>query len=393
MMRRPRSKEDRGGNLSEGDSVQPYNASPPIGAWYVAIISVLLLVGAGIYIIYLHQQRLQWRDAANQMAIGQELLRADRDELLQKTREREAEVLALEQQFSKRATRIVSLQNQRNILQKNVARLTQDLAAAERRIDKAALSDEVLDNFAAPKKELDEISRRLDVKNQLIAEQKTAIGWLETSLAEAEQSLVQSRSEQRKQETEAVEVRLQKAVLEEEAARSKNELIEMRNAFRRGQVIRGHNASLGEVKPYLAEVGPEYWQVIEGWLEQRLERPMALPDLSAIGWSYEGARLLVAVDGPAMVMLLYADREGRPISWTIAKDTSGPMPSTAKRQAGLNLLEWHDETHAFVLAGDSDEVVLQVVAAALQDRTDEATSKAAVPAGRFFRPEFRPTNL
>jgi hypothetical protein len=75
---------------------------------------------------------------------------------------------------------------------------------------------------------------------------------------------------------------------------------------------------------------------------------------------------------------------------TIAQDLSGVKSSDSRQQAGLNLIEWHDHSHAFVLAGEANDVVLQVVASALQEQVNEITSGRTVPAGRFFRPEFRP---
>ncbi|MEZ5935014.1 MAG: hypothetical protein R3F54_24400 [Alphaproteobacteria bacterium] len=37
-------------------------------------------------------------------------------------------------------------------------------------------------------------------------------------------------------------------------------------------------------RPYIAELGPGDWSVIEDWLAVQLGRPMALPDLSARGF-------------------------------------------------------------------------------------------------------------
>lgn len=390
IMRRPRSAIGPREGLSAQDIAPPSTAALPVGAWYVAVIAVLLLVAAGVYIVYLHQQRLQWRDAANQMSIGQELLRADRDELLQKAREREAELSGLERRLSQRETRLASLQSQRNESRADVARLTQDLAKAERQLRKNTLIGKAPVNLGAAQKEHDLFDEERRKKDAFIEKQDAEIKRLERSLADTEQGLVQSRADLRRQKTLIAEARLEKAVLEEEATRSKEELAKAQQAFRRGQIVRGYNASLGEVKPYLAEVGPEYWQVIEGWLNEKLKCKMTIPDLSTMGWSYEGARLLVMIGGPTMVMLLYADPDGNPISLTIAQDKSGQTPPRSRLQAGLNLIEWRDRSHAFTLVGAADEVVLQVVASALQDQRNKVPSDSPVPSGRFFRPEFRP---
>ena len=69
------------------------------------------------------------------------------------------------------------------------------------------------------------------------------------------------------------EVRAQKAdleearsVLEQERERLEQELAQRRQSERQRQIIRGHQASLGKVKPYITEVGPGGWGMIESWL-------------------------------------------------------------------------------------------------------------------------------
>ncbi|MGI9491960.1 MAG: hypothetical protein ACR2QF_06125 [Geminicoccaceae bacterium] len=389
-MRRPRSTSDTGKSISAQGAVPASVALKSVGVWYVAVIAVLLLVAAGVYIVHLHQERLEWQDAANQTSIGQELLRVDRDQMLQNVQTREADLLNLEQTLSEREKLIASLENERNDLSANLAKLTQDPTEKGQRLQAIATEDEDLPDIAAAAQKPDGDQPNFLVEDTRIGEQEREIKRLEMSLAETGELLVQYQSNLREQETLAKEARLDKSALQKEVTRLREEFVETKEAFRRGQIIRGHHASLGEVKPYLADVGPEYWQVIENWLKDKLQRDMAIPDLSAVGWSYEGARLLVTVGGPSMVMLLYADQEGSPISLTIAQDLSGIKPSDARQQAGLNLIEWHDHSHAFVLAGESDDVVLQVVASALQDQVDEISAGRTVPSGRFFRPEFRP---
>jgi len=361
-----------------------------VGFWYVAVLATLLLVAAGIYIIYLHQERLRWQDAANQTSIGQELLRADRDEILQKVQDGEANLSTLEQELSLSKAEITALESERGELSAEVARLAQDLANEEqqRRKDAPAGDNQV---------NLLEAGQEGDLGNQdnletvaAISKKDEEIKRLETSLAETGELLVQYQSDLREQERLATEARLEKTALQKEATRLRNEISETELAFRRSQIIRGHHASLGEVKPYLANVGPEYWQMIEERLKEKLQREMTIPDLSDIGWSYEGARLLVTIGGPSMVMLLYADPDGNPISLTIARDLSGIQPSTSRQQAGLNLIEWRDHSHAFVLAGEVNDVVLQIVASSMLEQINQITEDSAVPSGRFFRPEFRP---
>ncbi len=361
-----------------------------VGVWYVAIIATLLLVAAGMYIIYLHQERLQWQDAANQTSIGQEFLRADRDEILQKVQVRDTELSNLERELSEREAEISTLESERDELKSEVAGLVQDLADGGQEFREDASADDEPVNFLTAEQE-NKPGEQDDLETgTAFSKTDEEIERLETALAETGELLVQYQSDLREQERLATEARLEKTALQKEVTRLRKDISETELAFRRSQIIRGHHASLGDVKPYLADVGPEYWQAIEERLKDKLQREMAIPDLSDIGWSYEGARLLVTVGGPSMVMLLYADPEGSPISLTIAQDLSGVQPSTSRQQAGLNLIEWRDHSHAFVLAGEVNDVVLQVIASALLEQMSKVTQDSAVPSGRFFRPESRP---
>lgn len=386
MMRRPGSRTLANRLPDNGGTTARQEASvSAVGAWYGALISILLLIAAGIYIVYLHQQRLQSEETVGQLLIGQDLLRADRDELLQKIHDRENDLEILGRTAAEMTARLARLDVQRNDLQADVVSLTQDLAAAKRAADRAPAI-----TAADKSTDIRELERERDsLKRQTIAYQ-SEIDDLEAALADKEQALTERSDGIREQQDMAAEAEAQKAALGKEVTRLLQQLAGTRRTGRQSQIIRGHRASFGEVRPYLASVGPGDWQTIEGWLAQQLRRPMAIPDLSEFGWSYEGARLLAAIEGPPMTMLLYADAENRPISLTIAQDRSGEQNMESHRDGGLNLMEWREERHAFVLASEADEVVLRLVAATLQNQPPAMTEDATVPSSRFFRPAFRP---
>lgn len=386
MMRRPGSRTlanrlpDNGGMTA-----RPEAPASAVGAWYGALISILLLITAGIYIVYLHQQGLQSEETVGQLLIGQDLLRADRDELLQKIHDRESDLEVLGRTTAEMTARLTRLDVQRNDLQADIVSLTQDLAAAKRTVDHApaiAADDQSTD--------LRKLERERDSLKRQATTYQSEIDDLKSALADKEKTLAERSDGIREQKDIAAESAAQKATLGKEIARLVQQLADTRQTGRQSQIIRGHRASFGEVRPYLASVGPEDWQTIEGWLAQQLRRPMAIPDLSEFGWSYEGARLLAAIEGPPMTMLLYADAENRPISLTIAQDRSGERNIESHRDGGLNLVEWREERHAFVLASDADDVVLRLIAATLQNQPPAMTGDAAVPSSRFFRPAFRP---
>ena len=95
------------------------------------MIGAVLLVATGIYAVFLYQQVNEWRRAADQLAIGQDLLRADRDEILEKAREREVTLSTLEAAREQDRARLEALEDQRGRLQSDVLRLTQTLAQSE----------------------------------------------------------------------------------------------------------------------------------------------------------------------------------------------------------------------------------------------------------------------
>ncbi|MEZ5935015.1 MAG: hypothetical protein R3F54_24405 [Alphaproteobacteria bacterium] len=112
-------------------------AGPPVGdgstgLWYAALIGAVLLIALGLYALHLYRQAMEWQDAADQLTIGQELLRADRDEILEKARDREVTLSTLEAAREQDRLRLAGLEEQRRRLQADVLRLTQDLARSER---------------------------------------------------------------------------------------------------------------------------------------------------------------------------------------------------------------------------------------------------------------------
>ena len=64
--------------------------------WSVVLINAVLLISTALYAAHLHREAETWREAVNQLTIGQDLLRADRDEILDKARERDATFATLE---------------------------------------------------------------------------------------------------------------------------------------------------------------------------------------------------------------------------------------------------------------------------------------------------------
>ncbi len=363
------------------------------GIWYATLIGAVLLIATGIYAAYLYQQVEEWRSAANQLTVGQEMLRFDRDEILQKVREREVTLATLEAARDQDRARLEVLESQRKRLQGDVLRLTQQLARNEQQANGKVVDD---DQTVA----LEQLQRERDRLDRALVEERAEISRLEAALAEMDLARVKQDESLKAKNVQIEEIRAEsadleqaKAALEQDRERLVQELDQRKLGERKRQIIRGHRASLGEVQPYITELGPQDWGAIEGWLALQLRRPMAVPDLSEHGWSYEGARLLGSADGPPLAMLLYADAEERPASLTIVRDGSGEGPLEISKEGGLDLLEWREERHAFYLASEAGEEALTTIAIELQNQPPRLSEDAAVPVSRYIRPSQRPSDL
>ena len=346
------------------------------------MIGAVLLITTGIYAAHLYQQVGEWRQAVNQLTIGQELLRGDRDEILQKVREREAALATLEAERAQGQSRLEGLEEQRQRLQANVLQLTQDLAGSEQRSDR--------NEFERLEGERDRLARELGERNVDMSRLQSALAGTERTRVVLQKSVEENEAEIAALREETTALQEVKTALEQESARVLQELAERRQDERIRQIIRGHQASLGEVKPYIVEVGPGDWSVIESWLALQLGRPMAIPDLMDRGWSYEGARLIGSADGPPLVMLLYVDTEDRPVSLTIAPDRSGERSVALDSKGDLTMVGWREERHAFFLTGEADENELKTVGVDLLNQPPRLSEDAPVPVSRHIRPGMRP---
>jgi len=362
----------------------------PILVWYTALIGIVLLLAALAYIYILHQERSALRQAADQLTIGQELLRADRDDVLENAREREAALSLIEVESQQDRDRLERVEDQRDRLQKDVLRLTQELAENRGRAKAPENGAAQAEAFRDLEREQARLNRDLAGRKAEIEDLKADISQKDEELADKTRALATKAVEAEAMLSEVEALKTAKAGLEGRADELGHEIEVLHEGSRQRQILRGHQASLGDVNPYIAEVGPEDWRVMEDWLAQQLRRPMALPDLAEHGWTYEGARLLGSSDGPPMAMLLYADAEERPVSLTVTRDQRGEQDLVVSELGGLNILEWREERHAFTLASDVPDDQLRPIALQLMGEPPVQREEASVPVSRYIRPTFRP---
>lgn len=366
------------GSPTYGPPSKPTHKGASAGSWYLALISTVLLVAVGVYALSLQHRIVELENTARQLEIGQGLLRDNRDEILAKGRQLETSLVSLETDREREQIRLEGLEGQRERLQTEVLRLTQALAKREHETIDTRVS--VADN-----NEAQDLTRDLDRERRETAQLQTKLSSLVDELADRQEVLNTLRID-RDQAKEAL------ATAVAEVTRLRDAIADRRDDERFRQILYGHRASLGDMKPYMAELTSSEWSDVEVWLAQRLFRPMAIPDFSAHQIFYEGARLLADADGPAMAMLLYEDARERPVTLTIALDRGGQKPASTRETDGLRWLTWREKDHAFFLLGPTDQDALADIATELADEPPSLDANSAVPVSRHFRPQQRPTS-
>lgn len=99
------------------------------------------------------------------------------------------------------------------------------------------------------------------------------------------------------------------------------------------------------------------------WIGQRLGRHLAMPDLSAQGLRFVGARLLV-VDSRHVAQLMYARVQGLPVALCISKlgGKDGLEPKVMLHGA-QRTASWQDTAYTYVVVGELEDGELRAIAA------------------------------
>ncbi|MFB2550616.1 anti-sigma factor family protein [Ensifer soli] len=127
-----------------------------------------------------------------------------------------------------------------------------------------------------------------------------------------------------------------------------------------------HRIYASQTRRRLVEAPASEKADIEPWLAASVGVPFRVPDLSAQGLTFEGARLLVAASKP-VAQLLYRDVDGEIFGICFVKsagaDTDGISESIRDEFA---LLSWRRAGAAYVVIGPSSDVKLEALARAVE---------------------------
>jgi anti-sigma factor RsiW len=130
------------------------------------------------------------------------------------------------------------------------------------------------------------------------------------------------------------------------------------------QVAEYHRVYAGE-KRHLVEVAAAETPHIESWLGKRLEMPLVVPDLTAQGLTFQGARMLV-INGAPVAQLIYTPPDGRALALCIIRSPKEDKPLTASQEGDLHLVDWRTKGYGFVVVGWEDDAHMRAIAEASQ---------------------------
>ena len=133
------------------------------------------------------------------------------------------------------------------------------------------------------------------------------------------------------------------------------------------------------------EVASADAKALNTWLSKRLERSMQAPDLSHLGFSLIGGRLLPAEINKPAAQFMYEDRQGQRITMYL-RGMAVPTPETAFRfaeQGLVNTFYWVEGDWGYALSGELSRAQLLGIAHTihrqLSVRVPSSVSAATTP--------------
>ncbi|HXV29572.1 MAG TPA: anti-sigma factor, partial [Sinorhizobium sp.] len=110
------------------------------------------------------------------------------------------------------------------------------------------------------------------------------------------------------------------------------------------------------------EVGADQQAHLAAWLGKRLDHDLRIPDLSALGFSLVGGRL-VPVNGTAGAMLMYEDVTGQRLTVLLGRNAENRETSfRIARQNGVETFYWIDGEIGYAVTGEVPRDLLQKIA-------------------------------
>lgn len=113
---------------------------------------------------------------------------------------------------------------------------------------------------------------------------------------------------------------------------------------------------------HAVEVGADEQSHLATWLGKRLDHPLTIPDLSSLGFSLVGGRLL-PVNGKAGAMFMYEDATGRRLTVLLGRNDENRETSfRIDSSDGVETFYWIDGPIGYAVTGEVPRDLLQQIA-------------------------------
>lgn len=122
-----------------------------------------------------------------------------------------------------------------------------------------------------------------------------------------------------------------------------------------------YTASLAQKDKLLVDFSAEDVPELEKYFGTKLNRKLAVPDLSARGFAPQGGRLLI-IGGKPAAQFLYTSATGDLVALVIAHSDAPYLPAQSDRRGDVNIVHWRNNGYAYAFAGTIDHQKLADIA-------------------------------
>jgi len=119
--------------------------------------------------------------------------------------------------------------------------------------------------------------------------------------------------------------------------------------------------SIAQQDKLLVDFNAEDVPELEKWFGNKLNRKLAVPDLSGRGFAPQGGRLLI-IGGKPAAQFLYTSNTGDLVGLVIAHTDAPYQPGLTDRRGDVNIVHWRNNGYAYAFAGRIDMPRLQEMA-------------------------------
>lgn len=119
--------------------------------------------------------------------------------------------------------------------------------------------------------------------------------------------------------------------------------------------------SLATKDKLLVDFNAEDVPELEKWFGAKLNRKLAVPNLSAQGFMAQGGRLVI-INGKPAAQFLYSSEKSELVELVVAFTDAPYMPAQVARRGDVNIVHWRDNGYAYAFAGAIEPERLQSLA-------------------------------